>query len=141
MKKMLSIIAVVLVCLISINAASAKSLRDIELNGQVGAQIIVKYGTEGKAHTSLLPTYMNESSIKVENTVQRRNSLGNWQNRVQNRFTVSAINKSYIINFDLGTTADTRAIWINLDAGTRIKGNVYINNGYDYDVNITPKYV
>ena len=141
MKKMLSIIAVVLVCIISINAASAKSLKDIELNGQVSAQLIVKYGTEGKAHTSLFPTYMNESIIKVENTIQRKNSSGNWQNRVQNRFNVTAINKSYIINFNLGTTADTRTIWWNLDAGTKIKGNVYINNGYDYDINIAPNYV
>lgn len=120
---------------------SAKSLKEVTLNGQDAASLIVKYGTEPDFHTSIYPTYLNENSITIENTIQRRNSSGNWTNIVQNRFPVSKVKRSYILNVSLTKTADTRTIWRNIDSGTRVIADLYINNGFDHDIDIVPTIV
>lgn len=122
-------------------AVSAKSLKEVTLNGQESGSLIVKYGTEADFHTSIYPTYLNENSINIENTIQRRNSSGNWNNIIQNRFPVSKVKRSYILNVSLTKTADTRTIWWNIDSGTRVIADLYINNGFDHDIDIVPKIV
>lgn len=128
-KKVIAMMAIV-VCLIVTTSVSAKSLRDIYLRAGDDVQVIVKNDTEAKFHTSVLATYMNASQISVENTVQRKNIFGSWQNKQQVYPLVKVLNQGYDTNFDLKSTADTRSIWVNVTSGTTLIGNVYINNGH-----------
>lgn len=140
MKKIVGLLAILIVCSVASVGVLAKSIRDKQFNYK-DSVLIEKSNTESKFHTSILPTYLNMSDITVVNSVQRRNIFGNWVNKVQNEFFISSINKSYIINVNLKSTSDTRATWTNFKENSVVTANFYINNGYDYDVNITARYL
>ena len=130
MKKILGIMALFSICFIVVSVVDAKSLRDVYLRAGYDTQVIIKNDTEAKFHTSVLATYMNEDAIDIENTVQRKNDKGNWQNQGQDTVTVKSLNEGYEIEYILYKVADTRSIWVNKTPGTTLKGNVYINNGH-----------
>ena len=130
MKKILGIMALFGICFIVISVVDAKSLRDVYLRAGYDTQVITKNDTESEFHTSVLATYMNEDAIEIENTVQRKNLIGNWENKGQDIIMVRSLNEGYEINYVLYGVADTRSIWVNVTPGTTLKGNVYINNGY-----------
>ncbi len=67
-------------CLFISTNVNAKSLRGVTMRSRTDTQHIVKYNTEALFHTSVLATSMNSSKISIENTVQRKNSKGNWVN-------------------------------------------------------------
>ena len=108
MKKILGIMALFSICFIVISVVDAKSLRDVYLRAGYDTQVIIKNDTEAKFHTSVLATYMNEDAIEIENTVQRKNDKGNWQNQGQDTVTVKSLNEGYEINYILYGVADTK---------------------------------
>lgn len=128
-RKIISFVFLLLVVLITTNV-NAKSLRGVTLRANDDTQYIVKYNTEALFHTSVLATSINASEILIENTVQRKNSKGNWVNKAQVYPLVKKLNVGYDTNFNMYSTADTRSIWVNVTSGTTLVGNVYINNGH-----------
>ena len=112
MKKVVSILTIIMLVACSmLGVVSAKSQ-----DGSIGYHenvYFVKYSTEGKFHTSIVASNVINGTIKVENTIQRKNLFGNWVNK----------------DNDLETTADTRTIWLNETQNSFLQGRFYINNG------------
>lgn len=130
MKKGSLLMLAIISCLFISTNVNAKSLRGVTMRSRTDTQHIVKYNTEALFHTSVLATSMNSSKISIENTVQRKNSKGNWVNKAQVYPLVQKLNVGYETNFNLYSTADTRSIWVNVTDGTTLVGDLYINNGH-----------
>lgn len=130
MKRISLFILAVVVCDFFSSNVDAKSLRGVTLRNNADVENIVKYKTEALFHTSVLATSMNASEISIGNTIQRKNSKGNWVNKAQVYPLIKKLNIGYESNFNLYSTADTRSIWLNVTPGTTLVGNLYINNGH-----------
>ena len=128
MKKVVSILTIIMLVACSmLGVVSAKSQ-----DGSIGYHenvYFVKYSTEGKFHTSIVASNVINGTIKVENTIQRKNLFGNWVNKDNDFFYMSYANQTSEINYDLETTADTRTIWLNETQNSFLQGRFYINNG------------
>lgn len=141
MKKIVMVLSILAVCCITVLVPSAKSLKGVTLYGEDKTELITKYGTEGNFHTSIYPLSKNEDTIQIINIVFRKNSSGNYVKIVRNTFDMKEVKRSYILNISVKGTADTRSIWQNLTKGTKVTADLYINNGYDYDINIVPTFI
>ncbi len=141
MKKIARVLAIFIVCCITITVPSAKSLKNTTLYGLDNTGIILKYNTESDFHTSIYPLYKNEDTIKMQNIIQRKDANGNWVKIIRNHFDITKTKRSYILNVSVANTADTRSSWFNLSRGTTIVADLYVNNGFDYDINIVPTFI
>ena len=128
MKKVVSILTIIMLVACSmLGVVSAKSQ-----DGSIGYHEIVsfvKYSTEGKFHTSIKSSNVINGTIKVENTIQRKNSSGTWVNKANGFFYMSYANQISEINYDLKTTDDTRTLWLNETQNSFLQGRFYINSG------------
>lgn len=130
MKKALVLLIVFCLSTFTLNA-SAKSWKDITLYGGLGGISFVRNSTDGKCHTSVLATEMNESSINIKHQVQRYVGTSLSGTKGEGYTVVKTLNDGYEVNYDLGSgTANTRAFYYNISPGTTLKGNVYLNNGW-----------
>ena len=128
MKKVVSILTIIMLVACSmLGVVSAKSQ-----DGSIGYHetvYFVKYSTEGKFHTSIVSSNVINGPIKVENTIQRKNSSGRWVNFANAFYNMSYANQTSEINYDLEKTDDTRTIWLNETQNSFLQGRFYINNG------------
>ena len=141
MKKVVKVLAILMVCSITVMSPSAKSLKSQALYGLDNNKQILKYGTEGKFHTSIYPLSKNADSITVQNIIQRKDKNGTFIKVVRNNMNITQVKRSYILNVSFATTTDTRSIWYNITRGTTVTADLYINNGFDYDINFEPNII
>ncbi len=131
MKKILSVIAIIGILSLTITSVCAKSILNQTLIKGTYIATLIKYDTDGIFHTSVYATSINADRIDVETLVQRTGSTGKWETKGRKTDLVTETYKSYPYNINLVTTEDTRAVWSNNTAGTKLVGNFYINNGYE----------
>ena len=129
MKKVVSILTIIILVACSmLGVVSAKSQ-----SGSIGYHEIVsfvKYSTEAKFHTSIKSSNVLNGPITVENTIQRKNSKGTWVNKDNGFFNMTYVNQDSKINYNLGSTDDTRTLWLNETQNSFLQGTFYINNGF-----------
>ena len=128
MKKVVSILTIIMLVACSmLGVVSAKSI-----DGSIGYGedvIVTKNETTGDLHTAIVASNVVNGPIKVENTIQRKNSSGNLVNRGRGYFYMATIGQDSHINYSIGSTAQTRSVWFNMTNNSFLQGRFYINNG------------
>ena len=128
MKKIIGMFAIVLVSIVSVTTVYAKALYNVTLYAREDRGVILN-DTQSKFYTSLIASSKDSSTIKVENTVQRKIN-GTYKTQVQLYPIVTELNKEYYNNIGLKDSGYTRSIWVNVTNGTTIKCNLYMENGH-----------
>lgn len=131
MKKKIMLALFIGICFLTITSVFAKSEFFSLKAGEAGSAII-KEGTHAPLHTAINASYMNEETISVQTTIQRKNLLGIWTNRASSNDVLKRsrdLNTAVETNFtSISGIADTKAIWRNVTSGTTVNGTFYINS-------------
>lgn len=79
-------------------------------------------------HTTLYPTVIQSGPVRVENTVQRKNSSGNYVNISRGYLSVQTTNQALHINYNNPNGKESvRSIWVNQTRNSFVSGDWYLD--------------
>ena len=79
-------------------------------------------------HTTLYPRVIENGSVKIENTIQRKNSSGKVVNYERRYFYASSINNNIHQNFVNSHGSERlHSIWVNQTSNSFISGDWYLD--------------
>lgn len=79
-------------------------------------------------HTTLYPRVIENGSVKIENTIQRKNSSGKVVNYDRRYFYASSINNNIHLNYVNSHGSERlHSIWVNQSSNSHISGDWYLD--------------
>lgn len=127
-KKVIGVAAICLASIISITTVRAYASYNVTLYARETKEVLLG-DTQAKFYSSIITSYLDAPSIKLENTIQRK-IKGTWTTQVQLYPVATEVNKEYYNNIGLKDSGYTRSIWVNVTNGTTIKGSIFMDNGH-----------
>lgn len=126
MKKLFTFtFAIIFVLTVVVTSVGATMVSSRTLNGGDGYTFLVN-NVGNDFHTTVYPTYKNEPVIRVKSDIKRKVN-GVWQSQTHTIHYVSTINECYHYNVNLKGVETTRGYFQNLDSGTRVIADLYID--------------
>lgn len=109
-----------------VSTVNAYMVSNRTLNGSSNWTTFITENVGNDFHTTIYPTYKNEPTISVENSIRRKES-GSWVEKSNKVFYISTLNECYHYDLNLSGVQATRAYWRNRDLGTRVIADLYID--------------